>query len=97
MEDVISREEIYSKIYRMKDRIRSHREGSYRRGYTDACKDAFQKLGECASLEVVTVTRCRYCRHAAERETTLPYCTVHNRRRAPDDYCKCGEREETEA
>jgi len=94
MDDVISREEMRTKLVRMKDRVRQRRDGSYKVGYEDACKDSMQKLFECASLEVVAVTRCRECRHAVENYTTQPFCTIRNRRCSPDDYCNHGEREE---
>lgn len=91
MADAIDRELMDGKLRRMRDRIRQRRDGPYKVGYEDACKDAVQKLNECPSLETATVTRCGKCRHANERQTTQPYCTIHNRRRAPDDYCNFGE------
>lgn len=91
MADAIDREQIYGKLIRMKDRIRQRRDGAYKCGYQDACMDAIHKLSECDSLETVTVTRCGKCRHATERMTTLPYCTIHNRRRGQTDFCNFGE------
>jgi hypothetical protein len=89
--DAIDRTQMRGKIQRMTDRCKQRRDGAYKVGYSDACKDAMQKLYECSSLETCTVTRCRECRHANERHTTQPFCTIHNRRRAPDDYCNFGE------
>jgi hypothetical protein len=74
----------------MQNRIKQRRDGPYKCGYNDACKDAVQKLTECPSLETTSVTRCHECRNALERQTTLPYCIIHNRRKAPDDYCNYG-------
>ncbi len=91
MADAIDRELMRGKILRMNDRIRQRRDGPYKCGYKDACLDALQKLAECPSLEVATVTRCGECRKATERTTTMPYCTVQNRRKAPDDFCNFGE------
>ena len=91
MADAIDRETIRGKLLRMKDRIKQRRDGPYKVGYRDACQDALQKLGECPSLETDTVTRCHECRHATERTSTRPYCTIHNRRRAPDDFCNHGD------
>lgn len=93
MTDAIDREQMRRKVYTMQNRIKQRREGSYRCGYNDACKDALLKLAECDSLETDTVTRCHECRHATERTTAMPYCTVHNRRRAPNDYCNFGDKD----
>lgn len=89
--NAVDRNLLSSKLHRMKDRVRQRRDGPYRCGYTDACKDAIQKLNECPEIETTAVVRCRECRHATERFTTMPYCTIHNRRRGPDDYCNFGE------
>lgn len=93
MADVIDRDQIRGKLIRMSDRIKQRRDGPYKVGYSDACKDALQKLGECPSLETDAVIRCRECRHASERHTTMPYCGIHNRRKAPEDYCNFGEKD----
>ena len=92
MADIIDREQIRSKIVRMSHRVRQRRDGPYKVGYSDACKDALQKLDECDSLTSDQVT-CKECTHANERHTTMPYCSIHNRRKAPDDYCNYGERD----
>ena len=91
MADAIDRDEISAKLHRMQDRIKQRREGAYKCGYRDACMDALNKLNECSSLETTTVTRCEKCRHATERTTTMPYCTIHNRRKSPDDFCNFGD------
>lgn len=93
MADAISREQMRRKLTYMLHRLRQRRDGPYKVGYRDACNDALQKLEECDPLELNAVTRCRECAHATERQTTMPYCTIHNRRRAPDDYCNFGEHE----
>ncbi len=89
--DAIDRETMRGKLLRMNDRIKQRRDGPYKIGYRDACKDALQKLDEVPSMETGTIVRCSRCAHANERQTTQPYCTIHNRRRAPDDYCNFGE------
>ena len=91
MTDAIDREQIQRKLYQMRGRIQQRRDGAYKCGYQDACKDALQKLAECDRLETDTVTRCKECQHATERCTIMPYCTIHNRRKAPDDFCNYGE------
>jgi hypothetical protein len=91
MADAIDRETMRGKLIRMNDRIKQRRDGAYKCGYKDACSDALQKLAEIPSMETATITRCSKCQHANERQTTMPYCTIHNRRRAPDDYCNFGE------
>lgn len=94
MADAIDREAMRRKVITMKSRIKQRRDGPYKCGYTDACKDAIQKLDEIPSMETDAVTRCRECRHATERDTTLPYCILKNRRQGPDDYCNFGEPDE---
>ena len=91
MADAIDREQANRKLVQMANRIKQRRDGPYKCGYVDACKDAIHKLNECDELEAVTITRCLHCRHATERTTTMPYCTIHNRRRAPDDFCNFGD------
>ena len=90
MADAIDRETMYGKLTRMRNRIKQRRDGPYKVGYEDACKDAIQKLAECPKLETATVVCCGQCGHAVERHTTLPYCTLQNRRKMPDDYCNYG-------
>lgn len=94
MADAVDREQMRGKIVRMLHRIRQRRDGPYKVGYSDACRDALQKLDECESLGTRAVTLCQVCANATERDTTLPYCTIHNRRRAPDDYCNFGTKDE---
>ena len=94
MADAINRDQMYGKLQRMMDRSKQRRDGPYKAGYRDACSDAIQKLGECDSLEVTTVTRCWKCQHAIERNTTMPYCILKNRRVLPDEYCNSGEPDE---
>ena len=89
--NAINKDQLYGKLLRMKERIKQWRNGPYRCGYRDACQDAMQKLNECDILETATVIRCKECRHATERCSTMPYCTIHNRRRGPEDYCNFGE------
>lgn len=91
MADAIDRETMRGKLIRMQNRIRQRRDGAYKCGYKDACNDALQKLDEIPALETDTVVHCRECRHATERHSTMPYCTVHNRRRGPEDFCNFGE------
>ena len=93
MADAVDREQMRGKIVRMLHRIRQRRDGPYKVGYSDACRDALQKLEECDRLTLKAVTLCRECRNATERETTLPYCLIQNRRKAPDDYCYLGDKE----
>lgn len=91
MADAIDRNMMRSKLIRMENRSRQRRDGAYKSGYRDACSDALRKLRECPALETTAITRCEKCRHATERQTTMPYCTIHNRRKAPDDFCNLGE------
>lgn len=91
MADAIDRETMRGKLIRMENRIRQRRDGAYKCGYRDACSDALQKLDEVPSMETTAITVCKECSHATERTTTLPYCMLQNRRKAPDDYCKFGE------
>ena len=90
MADAVDREQMRGKIVRMLHRIRQRRDGPYKVGYSDACRDALQKLDECESLGTRAPTLCRDCANATERNTTLPYCMIHNRRKAPEDYCNYG-------
>ena len=91
MADAIDRETMRGKLIRMQNRIRQRRDGAYKCGYKDACSDALQKLDEIPALETDTVVHCLECRHATERHSTMPFCTVHNRRRGPEDFCNFGE------
>ena len=93
MADAVDREQVRGKIRRMQDRIRQRRDGPYKVGYADACRDAMQKLDECESLDTKAVTLCKDCDNATERDTTLPYCIIQNRRKAPDDYCNYGHKD----
>ena len=93
MADAIDREQARGKMRSLENRTKQWKDGSFKSGYKSAVRDAIQKISECDSLETDTVTRCRDCRHASEQNTTMPYCTVHNRRRAPDDFCNFGERQ----
>ena len=54
MADAIDRDQMRGKIQRMADRCKQRRDGAYKVGYSDACKDAMQKLYECTSLETAT-------------------------------------------
>ena len=91
MADIIDREQIRSKIVRMSHRVRQRRDGPYKVGYSDACKDALQKMAECDRLTTDTVTRCIDCRHSTEKQSTMVYCLIHNRQRDPNDFCNFGE------
>lgn len=93
MADAVDREQMRGKIVRMQHRIRQRRDGPYKVGYQDACKDALQKLDECDGMRLKAVVECHECRHASERHTTMPYCALTNRRKAPDDYCRFGEKD----
>ena len=90
MADAIDREQMDVKLQRMKNRIRQRRDGPYKVGYSDACNDAIQKLSECQRLKTATVTECKDCRNAIERDTTMPFCAIQNRRKEPEDFCKYG-------
>lgn len=88
--DAIDRDLMQCKLMRMKDRVKQRRDGSYKCGYNDACSDALQKLDECPSIDTPTVTYCRECQYATERDTTMPYCIKQNRRKDPEAYCEQG-------
>ena len=92
--NAIDRDLIHGKLVRMLDRCKQRRDGAYKCGYRDACQDAIQKLNECDDIENTAVVRCRICRHATERYSTMPYCTIHNRHRGPEDFCNFGEMDE---
>ena len=92
MIDAIDREEMNRKLFKLKLAMKQRRNDSaYNRGYTDAVSDAINKAGECTSLELTAIVRCKDCHHATERFSTMPFCTIHNRRRGADDYCNFGE------
>jgi len=91
MTDAIDREQMQRKIYHMRGRNQQRRDGAYKCGYQDACKDALQKLAECDQLTTATVTRCIDCRHCTEKQSTMVYCLIHNRQRDPNDFCNFGE------
>ena len=89
-EDVISRDLIEGKLKRMQDRVKQRRDGSYKCGYNDACNDALQKVNECPSADTTSITYCKDCIHASDRETTMPFCIIQNRRKMPESYCENG-------
>jgi len=89
--NAIDKDQLEKKLVRMQHRIRQRRDGPYKIGYNDACKDAIQKMNECDILETPTVIRCRECRHSTERQSTMVYCTIHNKRKYPDEYCNLNE------
>ena len=91
MADAIDREQLRSRLVRMTYRVRQHRNGPYKCGYMDAARDAIRAAEDCDQLETPAVVRCKNCRHATERCSTMPYCTIHNRRRMPEDFCNFGE------
>ena len=90
MADAIDREQMRRKVIQMQNRIKQRRDGGYKCGYNDACKDALQKLDEIPAMETKAVTLCKYCQSATERTSTMPYCMIHNKRKAPDDWCNFG-------
>lgn len=94
MEEAISREEMKRKLYALRNRTVQWKSGSFKAGYNSAVDFAMSDLDSCRTLEIVTVTRCKYCRHATERYSTLPHCTIFNRSKAPEDFCNYGEPDE---
>lgn len=93
MADAIDRNQLTGRLYRLASRIRQRKDSAYKSGYSDAIQDAIREAGDCDSLEVTTVTRCRECANASEKDTTMPFCFIQNRRKAPDDYCNLGNKD----
>ena len=91
MIDAIDRDELDRKLYKLKVLIQQRKSSSYNYGYLMAINDAINKMRDCASLETTAVVRCKDCRHATDRYSTMPYCSIHNRSRGPDDFCNFGE------
>ena len=93
MADAIDRAQLRRKLMNMQQRIRQRRDGAYRCGYDDACRDALMNLNGCDQLETTAVTRCKNCRHSTEKESSMVYCMRHNRSKKPDDFCNYGDPE----
>lgn len=91
MADAIDREQLKNKLTRMMFRVRQHRNGPYKCGYMDAARDAMHAAEDCERLDTPAVVLCKNCRRATERNTTMPYCMLCNRRKDPDDFCRYGE------
>lgn len=87
MADAISRDVVKNRIHRLKTRMQRKKPNEFQLGQLDGLEYALSIITACDALEVVAVTRCKECRHATERHTTLPYCLIQNRRKDPDDYC----------
>lgn len=94
MGDAISRDEVLAKLYKLRSRTDQWKQGSFRAGYREAIDYAISDANNCRPVEAILITRCGKCVHATERNTTMPYCTVHNRTRSPEDYCNFGEPDE---
>ena len=93
MADAIDRSEIRCRLKRIRGKNVQRRESSYKSGWEDAIQMALHAAEACESLETTTITRCKDCVNATERNTTLPYCIIHNRTRDPEDYCNYGARD----
>lgn len=91
MADAIDRSEIRCRLKRILGRNVQRRDGAYKSGWQDAIQMALQAAEACESMETTAITRCANCRHATERTTTMPYCTIHNRHRSPEDFCNFGD------
>lgn len=94
MGDAISRDEMKAKLYKLRSRTDQWKASSFRAGYREAIDFALSDVENCRAVEAILVTRCHECRHATERQSTMPYCTVHNRTRSPEDYCNFGDPDE---
>lgn len=94
MGDAISREEMRNRLRQIRCRTMQWRNGPFRAGFLEAMDHVSSAVESCREVEGVMVTRCKYCRHASERESTLVYCMIHNRRKDPTDYCNYGEPDE---
>ena len=92
MDEVISREEMRSKIWKIRARCLQWRDNGYRNGWMEAMDCAESALNGCRDLDVQTVTRCRECLHAhpGSSDKTLVYCTVHKKYLKADDFCNYG-------
>lgn len=91
MGDAIDRDDAKTRLRRLRARTLQKKQSSFRAGYIEALELAMDAIDSCKALECTTVTECRHCRNAHERETTMPFCSIHNRRKAPSDYCNYGE------
>lgn len=94
MGDAISRDEMKARLYKLRSRTDQWKPSSFRAGYREAVDFALSDAESCRAVDAILVTRCRECRHATERQTTLPYCMIHNRRKSPEDYCNYGDPDE---
>lgn len=94
MSEAISRDEIKKRLHMLKSRSDQWKQGSYRAGFREALVYAIDDVNSCRTLEQTTVTECHECAHALEKQSTMPYCTIQNRTKDPDDYCKFGEPDE---
>lgn len=94
MANVIDQDRLIRKLRALKTRTAQRKTSDYRRGQIDGIEFCIEEAENQQPMEVVAVTRCRVCRFATERTTTLPYCMVHNRRKNPDDFCNFGDPDE---
>ncbi len=94
MEDAISREEMKYRLRQIRSRTTQWKQSSFRAGFLEAIDHAASAVESCRQVEGVIVTRCKDCRHATDRHSTLPYCTIHNKHKDPNDYCNFGDPDE---
>ena len=73
MEDAISREEIKFRQRQIRSRTTQWKQSSFRAGFLEAINNAASAVESCSKVEGVIVTRCKECRHATDRHSTLPY------------------------
>jgi len=92
--DAISRDEMKVKLYKLRSRTEQWKASSFRAGFRQAIDFALSDVDGCRPVEAVLITRCHECRHATERHSTMPYCTIHNRTRGPEDFCNFGDPDE---
>jgi hypothetical protein len=90
MGDAISRDEMKARLYKLRSRTDQWKPSSFRAGYREAVDFALSDAESCRPVEAVLITRCGQCRSATERNSTMPYCMIHNRRKNPDDFCNFG-------
>lgn len=93
MADVIERNEVRRRLEKIRMRTEQKpKRSEYRRGMLDALDYSLSAVDACEGQEVVTVTRCADCIHAAERDKTMVYCGFYRKHRDPTDYCNYGEK-----
>lgn len=93
MADIIDREEVRKKLYKIKTRCEQKpKHNEYRRGQLDALEYAITAVDDCEALEATTIVCCQDCIHASERDRSLVYCGFFRKHRDPTDYCNYGEK-----